>query len=412
LTIATPTFAELKNVAVFRAGDYGEKGVYTVDDLKGAASAYNSGNHGHEAPLTVNHDDVAAYGWAEQGSATVKGDTLFLDFKQVPDEFVSLVKDGRLKKRSIEFYMDQTPDKKPAPGKKFIRAVTLLGAQPPEVKGMPDIKFGEADKDIERVSIDFAETDATEDSELKTLIVKEFSDIKKLFAEKKDVTNCGEGTMTPEQIAAMQKENAEMKERIKKYEESATAEKGKELETLKADMAKMSEAKTAAEKRATEAEAKATAAETKATAAEAKFAEVEKASRKEKLDAAVKAAKDKGQPPAVINPLVGFAESQISVPATVIVTFKEDGKDVTMPAFDAALKPLLALGATTLTKQTVKPDAKFEEERAKGADENKAQLDREEKISKFAEEYQKQHPGTDRVTASIKAIQHLDQEGK
>jgi hypothetical protein len=411
LTVAQTTFAELKNVAVFRAGDYGDKGSYSIADLQFAADAYNSGNHGHEAPLTVNHDDVLAYGWAVPGSAKVKGDMLYLDFDQVPDAFVEAIKDGRLKKRSIEFYRGRTPDGKSAPGKSFIRAATTLGAQPPEVKGMPDIKFGEADKDIERVSIDFAETDTTEDSELKTLIVKELSDIKKLFAEKKDVTNCGEGTMTPEQIAAMQKENAEMKERIKKYEESATAEKGKELETLKADMAKMSEAKTAAEKRATEAEAKATAAETKATAAEAKFAEVEKASRKEKLDAAVKAAKDKGQPPAVINPLVGFAESQISVPATVIVTFKEDGKDVTMPAFDAALKPLLALGATTLTKQTVKPDAKFEEERAKGADEEARVAKFYEDVEKKAIELQKTNPGWSRTQAVTFAEREL-KEGK
>jgi hypothetical protein len=112
----------------------------------------------HEAPLTVGHpkNNAPAFGWVtalkkipkriQKGKDKVN--VLLARFKQVPAEFEAAVKEGLFKKRSASFYPDGR-----------LRHVGFLGAAPPAVKGLSDLKFDDGDEailftDIE--SVDFS----------------------------------------------------------------------------------------------------------------------------------------------------------------------------------------------------------------------------------------------------------------
>lgn len=102
---------------------------WTEKDLDKIVAQYN-GQKEHEAPIVVGHpaDNSPAYGWIEKLKRV--GDTLLALPKQVVAEFAEAVKKGMYKKRSISLYPDGT-----------LRHVGFLGAVPPAVKGLEDIKF-------------------------------------------------------------------------------------------------------------------------------------------------------------------------------------------------------------------------------------------------------------------------------
>jgi hypothetical protein len=88
----------------------------------------------HEPPAVIGHPkgDAPAYAWVEGLKSDVKDGVkvLFARFKQVVPEFEEGVKKGLWKKRSAAFYPDGS-----------LRHVGFLGAAPPSVKGLADIKF-------------------------------------------------------------------------------------------------------------------------------------------------------------------------------------------------------------------------------------------------------------------------------
>ena len=88
----------------------------------------------HQPPLVVGHpkENEPAYGWvADLKEATVNGvKHLLAKFDDVVPEFEDLVAAGRYKKRSASFYPDGR-----------LRHVGFLGAVPPAVKGLADLKF-------------------------------------------------------------------------------------------------------------------------------------------------------------------------------------------------------------------------------------------------------------------------------
>jgi hypothetical protein len=127
-------------IEIFRAGDFTAKGkgVVTREDLQAIAKAYDPTFH--EAPVVVGHpaDNLPAYGWI--GQLRVEQDVLQAQEKQVDPAFHQLRQAGRYKKRSASFYTD-------ADGKAvYLRHVGWLGAQPPEVKGLRDVKFSDEGK--------------------------------------------------------------------------------------------------------------------------------------------------------------------------------------------------------------------------------------------------------------------------
>jgi hypothetical protein len=129
--------AELE-IEIFRAGSYGWKGTYTTADVEAMAADYVP--EFHEAPVTMDHDGWGkALGWVK--SVATKGEVLTARIHNLADEFVEMLRAGELKKRSVEIYRQFE-----ATGRPYLRAVTFLGAGVPEVKGLADIDFSEADK--------------------------------------------------------------------------------------------------------------------------------------------------------------------------------------------------------------------------------------------------------------------------
>jgi len=194
-------FFENQWVEVFSVGEQtdanGNTREWTDADLNKIVSNYKTNKH--EAPLVVGHpkENAPAFGWVEE--LKTDGKLLFAKFRQLVPEFVDAVKQGMYKKRSISLYPDLT-----------LRHIGFLGAVPPAVKGLADIKFKEQ---IESIIIEFNE----------------------LNNEKGDID------MTEEQIKELLKEalkvqketlDSEFAEQFKKLEEANT-KLSDELDTFK-----------------------------------------------------------------------------------------------------------------------------------------------------------------------------------
>ena len=118
---------EIKNVEVFRAGDYGAKGCYSAQDLAAIASAYDPAKA--EAPVTIDHAQKGpAFGWIK--ALRAEAGKLFADLGEITPEFFDALEKKMFKKRSIELFKD-----------KRFKALSFLGAAPPHVEGMADIQF-------------------------------------------------------------------------------------------------------------------------------------------------------------------------------------------------------------------------------------------------------------------------------
>lgn len=119
--------------------------------LRAAAAAYDPAVH--EAPIVVGHpkDNHPAFGWIK--SLSFADGSLHAMPDQVDPEFSELVSAGRYKKRSASFYLPDSPTN-PKPGTLYLRHVGFLGAQPPAVKGLKDVAFSEGEEGI----VEFYET--------------------------------------------------------------------------------------------------------------------------------------------------------------------------------------------------------------------------------------------------------------
>lgn len=105
-----------------------------------AVATFNASEH--EPPVVVGHpkDNAPAFGWVKGLKADVVDGVkrLFMLAGDVVPEFEDLVKGGRYKKRSAAFYPDGR-----------LRHVGFLGAVPPAVKGLADLKFEAGEQYIE-----------------------------------------------------------------------------------------------------------------------------------------------------------------------------------------------------------------------------------------------------------------------
>lgn len=117
---------------IFAAGSWidsqGRQKTYSREDLDKIVASYDPGNH--EAPIVIGHpaNNHPAWGWIA-GLKRV-GDKLLALPRGVVDEFAEMVKKGLFKKRSISLNPDLS-----------LRHVGFLGAVPPAVKGLEDIRF-------------------------------------------------------------------------------------------------------------------------------------------------------------------------------------------------------------------------------------------------------------------------------
>jgi len=131
-----------KKLAVFRAGAY-PQGDWSVERVAKAVAAYDPKLL--RAPLTDDHRQQGpAFGWFDE--FFLEGDRLFtnLDTANVTPEGFAEIQSGRWGPPSIEIYTEDHPSN-PVPGTPYFKAVTMLGAKPPQIKGLDPVRFSEAE---------------------------------------------------------------------------------------------------------------------------------------------------------------------------------------------------------------------------------------------------------------------------
>lgn len=139
----------MKPFELFKAGKHTASGgatlSFTEQDLQAAVAAYDPAVH--EAPIVVGHpkDNAPAYGWIK--ALSFADGSITAEPAQVDADFAEMVKAGRFKKRSASFYTPDAPNN-PVPGSYYLRHVGFLGAQPPAVKGLKEVAFGEAEEGV------------------------------------------------------------------------------------------------------------------------------------------------------------------------------------------------------------------------------------------------------------------------
>lgn len=158
-------------IEVFRAGDYGDKGIWTESDIDKVVANFAAGTW--TPPAVVGHPktDDPAMGWVK--SLRRNGSGLFAQFKQVEPQFEASVREGRFPNRSAAFYTD------PQGNGPVLRHIGFLGAKPPEVKGLAPIRFLSSD---EFTTINYQEEGFMPDQDIEKK--KVFGWLTEFFAER------------------------------------------------------------------------------------------------------------------------------------------------------------------------------------------------------------------------------------
>ncbi|WP_047243722.1 peptidase [Chromobacterium subtsugae] len=225
---------------------------FSESDLAASARAYDPALH--EAPIVIGHPkhDAPAYGWVQSLAAGDIG--LLAEPRQVDPAFAELVAAGRYKKISASFYRPDSPNN-PVPGVYYLRHVGFLGAQPPAVKGLRPVEFGEADDDV----VEFGDWGDVQNASLwrrmREWLISQFGldaadkvipdyavanleddarqdDSSSSFADPSQPKETLE--VTPEQQAALEAENARLKQKLATAaaEKKATAAAARHSEHL------------------------------------------------------------------------------------------------------------------------------------------------------------------------------------
>lgn len=240
-----------KHLHIFKPGRQTAMSGVTLDfsesDLEASARAYDPAKH--EAPIVIGHPkhDAPAYGWVK--SLATASDGLNAEPHQVDANFAELVAAGRYKKISASFYLPDAPNN-PVPGVYYLRHVGFLGAQPPAVKGLKQAEFADAEDGV----VEFGDWDDRTNAgllrSLRDWLIAKFGleeadkalpawDVQSLadsaaqpepsdglspaFAETKhapagaspaEPTHEENHAVTPEEKAALEAENAQLKQRL------------------------------------------------------------------------------------------------------------------------------------------------------------------------------------------------------
>ncbi len=126
---------------IFRAGDYGSKGTYTVPQLAALVASYDPAKD--EAPICIGHPEHNAPAFGSIKALRLDGDVLMAMPGEVPPVVDAAVQAGAYKKRSTAFFVKKD-------GSLRLRHLGLLGAVPPEVTGLRDAQFSaEAFQEVE-----------------------------------------------------------------------------------------------------------------------------------------------------------------------------------------------------------------------------------------------------------------------
>jgi len=237
----------------------GEAMDFSEADLAACAAAYNPALH--EAPIVIGHPaaNAPAYGWVKSLSA--QGGNLTAEPHQVDPAFAELVAAGRYKKISASFYLPTSPTN-PKPGALYLRHVGFLGALPPSVKGLRAPVFAEGEEGVVEFGDWAQDTNASLWRRLREWLLAQFGpatadqvvpdwniealkDAAREDADEEAEAKFSEApktvventTVTPEQIAAIQAENEQLKERNAALEASAQREASERLHAANASFA-------------------------------------------------------------------------------------------------------------------------------------------------------------------------------
>lgn len=123
---------------------------FSESDLQAMVEAYDPAVY--DAPLVIGHPklDAPAYGWVK--SLSFAEGIVNAEPQDVDPEFAELVKTKRFKKVSASFFAPDSP-RNPKPGSYYLRHVGFLGAQPPAVKGLKSVNFADGDE----ITIEFGD---------------------------------------------------------------------------------------------------------------------------------------------------------------------------------------------------------------------------------------------------------------
>lgn len=132
-------------IEIFRAGQHQDNaGVmrsYSVADVKAMAEAYSPALRA--AVHTIGHpvDDRPEVGKVRALHATTDGRLLAMS-EGIDPTFALSVKNGQMPNRSAAFFTPNDPQN-PVKGSWYLKHVGWLGAQPPAIKGLAGVSFGE-----------------------------------------------------------------------------------------------------------------------------------------------------------------------------------------------------------------------------------------------------------------------------
>lgn len=239
-----PSTASLE---IFRAGRHtamsGESITFSEADLAATVAAYDPKKY--RAPFVIGHPkhDDPAYGWAR--SLKTNGTSIEAEPEQVDPAFAEMVNEGSYGAISASFYSPDSPSN-PVPGVYYPRHIGFLGAMPPAVKGMRRPSFAESSAGVvnfganETGIVEFSDWDDVNNASLwrslRDWMLSKFGaadadkavpgylvqsveqgaqdELRESVAAVEPITPAfaeDTPTMTPEQIAALQAENARLK---------------------------------------------------------------------------------------------------------------------------------------------------------------------------------------------------------
>lgn len=131
-------------IEVFRTGTFtpmeGGSLTYSAADLKAIADAYDPATA--PAPVVVGHPktDAPAYAWAQSFDYDASLDRLYATVGEIDPAFSEAVKAGRYKKVSLSFFRPEDAAN-PVPGQWYPRHIGFLGAAAPAVAGLKNAQF-------------------------------------------------------------------------------------------------------------------------------------------------------------------------------------------------------------------------------------------------------------------------------
>lgn len=165
--------AELNEVEIFKPGTYYGH-TYTEKDMEALAENTNKliGGGKHRAPVKLGHDEdqqfakeagLPALGWVRR--LYVKGKRLVADFADVPEQLIKAISKKLYDSVSSEIYLDETAEAEFGLKGPVLRAVALLGADIPKVKGLKPLSaslFNESMKG-KAIAVELDDNDGDED---------------------------------------------------------------------------------------------------------------------------------------------------------------------------------------------------------------------------------------------------------